>query len=167
MKTLDRVKLLSICASQEGYKEDPPNSNFTKYNDWYYGRPRVAAPWCCTSVSWVFDQAGTPLPKIQSDGVSGAAYVPYVYDFYKKWSTPGKSKFTTTPKPGDIVIYDWNGDKIGDHIGIYIDWNLSGKSLHAWEGNTSPTSDSNGGEYMKRLRYVSNVLCFIDSDLAI
>lgn len=164
---MDRVKLLEICKAQDHYKEDPPFSNLTKYNDWYYGRKGVAAQWCATSVSWIFNESGFPLPKIQDDGVSGAAYVPYIYDFYRKWSTPTKSKFTLDPKAGDIVIYDWNGDHKGDHIGIFLGWVQANKSLHAWEGNTSPTNDSNGGEYMKRLRYRSQVLCFIDADLAI
>src|SRR5258705_1978621 len=135
---MDRDKIIKVATSQNGYKEEPRNSNLTKYNIWYYGK-NTAAPWCATSVSWVFNEAGYPLPKIQ-DGKSGAAYVPYIYDFYKKWSTPEKSKFTTSPQKADLVLYDWNGDKIGDHIGIFVDWVIPSKSFHAWEGNTSPTN---------------------------
>lgn len=163
---MDRVKLLQVAEAQNGYKEDPPFSNFTKYNDWYYGK-KMAAQWCATSVSWVFNEAGFPLPKIQGDGVSGAAYVPFIYSFYKKWSTPKISKFTVFPKPGDIVIYDWNEDLLGDHIGIFVGWEIANKSFYAWEGNTSPSNDSNGGEYMKRIRYSPQVLCYIDAELAI
>jgi hypothetical protein len=163
---VNREKILSVAAAQNGVKEDPPNSNLVKYNEWYYGHP-TGVPWCCTSVSWIFKEAGYPLPEIQERGIPGAAYVPYVYDFYKKWSTPEKPKFTSHPKGADLVIYDWNKDGAADHIGIFVDWVVPGKSFHAWEGNTSPSNDSNGGEFMLRLRYVSQVQAFIDADLAV
>lgn len=153
---LDRDKVLAICKEQNGYKESPAGSNLTKYNLWYYGKA-IAAAWCMTSVSWIFFMAGFPLPAIQDP--NGAAYVPYVYTYYKL-----HKKLTILPYKGDIVLYDWNGDKLGDHVGIFDHWVVEGKSFRAWEGNTSPTSDSNGGEYMLRLRYKSQVLAFVNPE---
>lgn len=159
MKPANRPEILRICKEQDGYVESPPNSNLTKYGKWYGAD---GEPWCAMCVCWIYNEAKNPFPGIQSP--KGAAYVPYIYDFYKKWNTPATPKLTTEPKGADVVIYDWNADKLGDHIGIFIDWVEKGKSFHAWEGNTSPANDSNGGKFMLRLRYVSNVLCFIDAD---
>ena len=39
-----------------------------------------------------------------------------------------------TPKPGDIVIYDWDGNNDGDHIGIIVE-NVAGYTVKAVEGN--------------------------------
>lgn len=157
---MNRDKILEIAKAQVGYKESPPNSNLTKYNQWYYGK-NTSAPWCATSVSWIFNEAASPLPQIQNDSIhkTGAAYVPYIYDFYKK-----ANKLTSVPFKGDIVIFDWNFDKSGDHIGIFVDWVVPGKSFHSYEGNTSPSSDSNGGEYQLRIRYKSQVLAFINPE---
>lgn len=59
--------------------------------------------------------------------------------------------YTTTPKPGDIVFYDWNGNHTKrDHVGIVE--SVSGSSVVAIEGNTSVGNDSNGGEVMRRTR---------------
>ena len=43
-----------------------------------------------------------------------------------------------------------------DHIGIVEEY-LGGGKFNAIEGNTSVGNDSNGGEVMRRLRYISQV----------
>jgi len=61
---------------------------------------------------------------------------------------------TSTPKPGDLVCYDWAYDGTFDHIGIF----KSGSSyeFHAVEGNTSTGNQSNGGQVMDRVRHAGD-----------
>ena len=75
------------------------------------------------------------------------AYCPTV----KNWGT---SKGLTIDKNkgqyGDIVIFDWNKDGIGDHIGL-IEKNNGNGTYTTIEGNTAVGNDSNGGEVMRRV----------------
>lgn len=65
--------------------------------------------------------------------------------------------YTETPKRGDIVFFDWNGThKWRSHVGIVVGVNSDG-SIATIEGNTSVTSDDNGGAVMRRTRYKSQI----------
>lgn len=161
---MNRSLILDICESYENYKEGP-NDNETVFGKWF---GMDYAPWCAMAVSKILYEANNPLPNIQPPGKGhgpeaiGAAYVPYIFDYYTK---KGKGIVTIAGvQSADITIFDWNKDRIGDHIGFFIKWNEPSKSFFTWEGNTSPTSDSNGGAFMKRIRYVSQVLAFINPD---
>ena len=62
------------------------------------------------------------------------AYVPTMVDIFMAmgiWKWPGSYK----PKPGDIIVYDWDGDKSSDHVGII--WKVTGTTLTVIEGNYS------------------------------
>jgi len=63
----------------------------------------------------------------------------------------GKSQ----PLPGDIAIFNWDG-ALPDHIGIVEEY-VGGGKFNCIEGNTAVGNDSNGGEVMRRLRYMSQV----------
>ena len=116
-----RQRVLAIAKCEQGVKENPPGSNSQKYGIWY-GVDKQ--PWCAMFVCWVFWLAGRAIPKIQNE--YGSAFVPFIYDHFKK-----ANKLTENPQAADMVIYDWNGDKKGDHIGIFDKWNEKGKSF--WE----------------------------------
>jgi hypothetical protein len=64
----------------------------------------------------------------------------------------GKYGLTTTssPIPGDLVCYDWQRDGIYDHVGLFEEGDAA--SWRAIEGNTSTSSNSNGGQVMRRSR---------------
>ena len=68
--------------------------------------------------------------------------------------------YTDTPKPGDVLLLDFTGKhKTRQHAAI-----LESKSGNVWktiEGNTSITSQDNGGKVMRRTRYTSLVVGFI------
>jgi hypothetical protein len=59
---------------------------------------------------------------------------------------------TDDPIPGDLVVYDWGGDTIYDHIGIFERWTSGSNQFDALEGNTSVDNNSNGGAVMRRSR---------------
>ena len=68
--------------------------------------------------------------------------------------------YTITPKPGDLVLFDFKGThRWRDHIGIVT--GSSGNTVYTVEGNTSITSNDNGGAVMRRTRYKSQITSFI------
>lgn len=145
-----RQLILQKATAELGYKENPPNSNKTKYGEWY-GWNGFA--WCAMFVSWVYDQAQCPLGKI--DDMKGFRSCRSGYSFWKR-----NKQLTRDPQPGDIVLYDWNGDGNADHTGIFEKWITQGKTFYAIEGNTSVGNDSNGGAVMRRQRNVQSVQGF-------
>lgn len=151
-----REKIISIAGKEVGYKESPQNSNLNKYGEWF-GKNGVA--WCGAFVSWVYAQAGYKWPK-KMDTDKGIIWVPIVLIRAKQF--PLVYKRTFDPKPGDLVIFDWQGDNIEDHIGIFARWIEKGKTFESYEGNTSAGNDSNGGKVMLRCRLVGKVKAFVN-----
>jgi hypothetical protein len=123
-----------------GYVEK--SGNETKYGEWF---GLNGTPWCGIFVSWVYATAGYMLPKI--GWMKGYAGCQYAYEYFKKvgW-------ITSSPSPGDIVLYDFNGDGRYDHTGIFCMWNKQVGKFTAIEGNTSVGNNTNGGMVMKRIR---------------
>jgi peptidoglycan hydrolase-like protein with peptidoglycan-binding domain len=152
---MPRQTIIDTAASQNGTKENPPNTNKTSYGEWY-GMNGVH--WCAIFVSWVYDQAGHPLGQI--DSPKGYHYCPSAYNFWKR-----NNRITKNPQPGDIVLYDWEGDARSNHTGIFVEWIKQGETFKAWEGNTSLTNDSDGGQVMMRTRSVKLVQAFVNTGI--
>lgn len=128
MSDADRV--IALARTQVGVSESPPGSNNVIYNTDYYGSPVSggAYPWCCAFIWWLFWRLG-----ISSEFCGGAktAYCPYVVNFARqtgRWITDAHYQ------PGDLFLYDWNGDGVADHIGLCTDW--YGTFGNTIEGNT-------------------------------
>jgi hypothetical protein len=138
--------VLNVAKSQLGYIEG--KNNHTKYGAWY-GIDN--APWCAMFVSWCFCEAGQPLPPIQSP--KGYAYCPSGVNYFKKIG-----QYHKTPKVGDIVFFDWQGDGVADHTGLVLE--IKNSHLITIEGNTSIHNQSNGGQVMKRSRMLHNCCGF-------
>ena len=152
---MSRQDVLNKAQSQDGTAESPPNSNKSIYGLWY--EPSLnGQKWCAMFVSWVFDHAGHPLGHIQTK--NGIHHCQSAHNYYKE-----KGRLTSNPQPGDIVIYDWEGNGHADHIGIFIKWTTADKTaIEAWEGNTSTANDSDGGRVMKRTRSRNLIKSFIN-----
>lgn len=58
--------------------------------------------------------------------------------------------------PGDLVFFQFDSDSASDHIGIIEKDN--GDTISTIEGNTSTTSNDNGGKVMRRTRKKSLVM---------
>lgn len=139
------VARLVKAQAELGYREDPANSNWSKYGDWY---GMNGQPWCAMFVTWA-DQ----LSQVPSESFLRSAlysYCPYVVDDARL----GKNglSITSTPRPGDIVVYDWSRDGEYDHIGIVDQPPNPNGDFTAIEGNTSTSDNSNGGQVMRRSR---------------
>lgn len=149
---MSRSKIIEIANSQLGVTENPPNSNKTIYGKWY-GFDGYA--WCAMFVSWVYHHAGHPLGKVDDD----KGYRDCNSAFWK-WRASGE--LTQNPEPGDIVLFDWEGDGKCNHTGIFHEWvDTTKKSFWSYEGNTSVSDDSNGGVVMRRKRYLNSVKSFV------
>jgi len=146
-------KALAEALRQIGVKERPANSNRTPFGKWF-GVDGV--PWCNIFVSYCFAVGAryTICKGFAGAGVNakGCAYVPTTEAWLR---VTGLWIGRSTPAPGDIAIYDWDGG-VADHIGI-VEANLGGGTFHAIEGNTSVGNDSDGGIVMRRLRYQTQV----------
>ena len=140
-------ELLDIARRQIGVKESPPSSNNVRYNTWYYGREvnGSAYPWCAVFVAWVFDQAKVKLPiRTASCGALMRA------------AQSASCWVTGDYRPGDVVIYDFPGGAATDHCGIVE--SVDGTYISAIEGNTSSTSDADGGAVERRARKFSQIV---------
>lgn len=99
-----RDALLQIAAWQIGVLESPAGSNKVKYAQDY---GLNGQPWCVMFVWWCFKEAGFNLYKTAS-----CTALKTQYQKAGQWVTSGF-------KPGDIVMFDFSGQKkITEHCGI-------------------------------------------------
>jgi hypothetical protein len=156
----NKEKIIKVALKEIGYTESPKNSNMTKYGEWYDFESKRAvkangSKWCAVFVSWVYHKAEIKFPKIlESD--KGFIWCPTLTIRARQ-----NGWVTTKPEEGDIVLFDWNGDGGADHVGLFVRWVQVGKTFESIEGNTSPSSQSNGGAVMKRSRSIEQVQHFV------
>src|SRR4029077_8867180 len=105
---------LKQAVTQLGVKESPANSNKCKYTEWY----GMVGPWCAMFVTWC-DQLGGKATTVFGKGTY-YAYVPYIVSD-ARLGKRGRS-VTSSPKPGDLVCYDWSWDGEYDHVGVFEAW---------------------------------------------
>mgnify|MGYP002377866052 FL=1 len=140
---MSRQDIIRTAAMENGTKESPPGSNKTKYGQWY---GLNGEKWCAIFVSWVYDHAGYPLGFIETP--KGYQSCQGGYNFWK-----ASGQLTNEPQPGDIALFDWDGNGHCDHTGIFESWvDFTKTNFFSWEGNTSAGNDSDGGIVMRRVR---------------
>lgn len=137
--------VLDTARRELGVREDPPDSNRVKYNDWFWGEGASGPdyPWCMAFVQWAFAQAGRPLP-------CWTASCNALLNWYRR-NHP--EYIVKEPRPGDIIIYTFS------HTGI-VESTADG-TVTAIEGNTSAGNDANGGQVQRRTRKKSLVKAYI------
>lgn len=136
-------KIINIAKAEVGTKESPPNSNRQKYGE-AYGWNGV--PWCAEFVWWCFQMGGFvwKFKTASCDEIYRQAL------YQNKW-------FTKDFKVGDIVIFDFSGNKArNQHVGIIAE--VKQNSIITIEGNTSINgSQDNGGMVAMKERSLSVV----------
>ncbi len=131
-------------------------TNEVIFNDRYYGK-HVAGnsyPWCCAFIWCIFNECGA------SDlfyGGKKTAYCPTVHQWGRE---KGLIVPTSEGQCGDIVLFDWNGDGVADHVGFIISRNGNG-TYETIEGNTATYNYTNGGYVLKMTRYYSSIIAII------
>ena len=96
--------IVEVAASQIGNVGGEP------YWSWYGFNGRVE--WCACFVSWCAHNCG----YIEAGIIPKFAGVGTGIEWFKdrhQWQKRGYQ-----PKPGDIIFFDWDGDGLGNHVGI-------------------------------------------------
>lgn len=146
------VELLSWAASQIGVKESPAGSDKVKYWDTYKQNTGVnlqGNPWCACFVS-----CGMWHVKLWPTGKDEARfrYCPSLVDWAKK---NGKWRDRSVkPQPGWLIVFA-NSTR-ACHVG-FVEKRIDAYSVQTIEGNTSTTSNDNGGIVMRRTRKYGTV----------
>jgi len=157
-----REKALKRAVKQIGIREDPSGSNNVLYSRWYMDRPfgwklaNEGPPWCAMFISWCYTQAGS---QSFESNKQRWAFCPFVVGDAEQ----GRHNLTLTrdPQPGDIVVYKF-GSNTFKHIGLFEKWTDRNRGkFAAIEGNTSQSSDDNGGEVQRRQRDTSGGATFV------
>ena len=148
-----RKVALDVAIGEIGTKESPANSNKVIYSDWY----GLTGPWCAMFVTWCYTKAGS---KHFDPNKARWAYCPFMVADARNSRNGLKMISAAEVKPGDIVLFDWQGDGVSDHVGLFEGWKKKNSTFTAIEGNTSLTDNSNGGEVMRRDRKIKDVICF-------
>lgn len=139
------TQLVAMAASQIGVKESPSGSNKVKYWDAYEPHWN-GSPWCDRFVSWCGYQIGA------ADIIGKYEYCPYHVNYFKNkgWWLDRNEK----PQPGDIIFFGNRGTAC--HVGI-VEKRINSTYVQTIEGNTSSTSNDNGGSVMRRKRSYGTV----------
>lgn len=137
-------KLLKLARNELGEREYPPNSNNIKYNTAYYGKEVSGSnlAWCAVFIWWLFRECG--IPELYYSGKK-TAYVPALITWARR-----EGLVVNTPRPGDLICFDFNGNGTADHIGLCESWD--GNYVTTIDGNTGVGNESNGGAVMRRRR---------------
>jgi hypothetical protein len=90
----------------------------------------ATTPWCAAFAMNVLKDAGV----LNLDGLSNRNYCPTIVSWAKDKGIYGP-RGSYQPKPGDAIMFDWEGDGTSDHIGI-VEKVENGKVITI-EGNSS------------------------------
>lgn len=139
-------KMIEECESWLDYTEYPPNSNNTIFGDWY-GMNYEA--WCDMFISYCGYMAG--LESIIGHFCSCPKHMNWFID---------RGQFINSeeiPQQGDIVFFSRTRYGVAAHVGIVTGYDDVEKSIHTIEGNTSLSSNDNGGAVMRRVRPIEGL----------
>ena len=117
------------------------NVGGNKFWKWYGFSSHVH--WCACFVSWCSNECGYIkagiMPKFAVVG-NGASW----FKERHRWASGGYS-----PKPGDVIFFDWDHDRVLDHVGL----------VESCDGKTVTTIEGNSGNACKRLTYRRGAAC--------
>ena len=147
------TKLLKLARKELGEREYPPNSNNIKYNTAYYGREVSGSnlAWCAVFVWWLFRECG--MEELYYGGKK-TAYVPALISWARR-----EGLVVKTPRPGDLICFDFNGNGTADHIGVCE--SFDGSQVTTIDGNTGVGNEANGGAVMRRRRQKRYIVAVI------
>lgn len=142
--------ILALAASYIGVKEDPPYSNNVIFNTHYYGCPvnDRSLHWCAAFVWDIFRMAGAAGLYYGGEKTASCATL---WNYHRS-----QGQAVTDFQPGDVAFFDFSEKKSKtEHVGIVE--KVEGGYITTIDGNTSPTSEANGGAVMRRRRQMKYV----------
>lgn len=139
-----RVKALAKLVSKLGYVEG--RNNDSEFGRWYGLNNN---PYCAMAVSWAYVGVGS---KAFAAAKGRYAYCPFIYNDAR--AGENGLALVRDPLPGDLVLFNWDGDWDADHVGLFEGWKDRKRGYFtSVEANTSPDdsgSQSNGGGVHRR-----------------
>jgi hypothetical protein len=123
---------------QSGVSDGTMHSGGRKYWTWFGWSSRNE--WCAVFVSWCANQCGYLKSGVLPQTAAAQGFL--------DWARSNKDKAVIhhdtsyKPRPGDIVMWDWNQNGIMDHVGIVVE-NTGGTSYRTVEGNALDSVRSN------------------------
>ena len=161
-----RFRVMQTAAKELGYAEqggsDGRSGNITKF--WADHYPQwQGSPWCGAFVYWVLQKHKVGDHPI---GKTGIFYTPAIVNAAKAqgiWRSDSTASLSKI-KPGDLVLFDFNGSGNAQHVG-FAEKYLGGGNVQTIEGNTSPTnrgSQNNGGGVYRRVRNTASIMGYVD-----
>lgn len=110
---------LRLAGDQIGVSENDAAFRDKPYNN--------GSAWCAAFTSWLWKEAGYDVSWTDFD------YVPAVWNDAVAMDLNRAS--TSQAQPGDLIVFDWEGDGTPDHIGI-VD-SVANGTINTIEGNSS------------------------------
>ena len=138
--------LLAVAETQLGYqesdvnfiiREDGSRQGYSVYGDWY-GCPYEE--WCAMFVSFCLDRADVPSSAFGRN----ASCARWISDL--RYMGLYANRSDCEPAPGDLVFFDWDGDRHSDHVGI----------VSAVNDSEIETIEGNSGRAVRRCSYARN-----------
>jgi peptidoglycan hydrolase-like protein with peptidoglycan-binding domain len=123
-----RAAVVARAASANGYLDgmgyDGPNR--------YSAELRLPVEaWCGDFVTGTYLEAGLPLPVMQPGHRQGFSYCPDAVRYAREH---GAARSSWQAEPGDLALFDWNGDGVADHVELVESY--AGGILHTIGGNS-------------------------------
>ena len=144
---MDYKKILQVLEKEVGYKEGKNNDN--KYGK-DYGCNNV--PYCVIFMWWAFKEAGAS--EYFCGGTKQASCTKV-----KEWAQAHNCWVTKDYKPGDLLLFNFNGKNTPKHIGFLVE--VKNGVYYTIEGNTSPSnrgSQENGDGVWNKQRKLSSIV---------
>jgi len=157
---MSKQAVIDAALEDLGYTEFPPNSNQTKFGEWYGVNGQ---PWCVMAPAYWFNKAGERMAFYNGGKTASCRTLLRCY------REQGQTVPNSEIQVGDILILNFSGKKVNgeldtEHCGLVVE---KGKLAGTWytiEGNTTPgvegtpQEEYNGGCVAKKLRSVKNVV---------
>ena len=144
---MDYKKIVKVLEKEVGYEEGKNNDN--KYGK-DYGWNNVA--YCVIFMWWAFKEAGA------SDYFCGGTKQASCTKV-KEWAQAHNCWVTKDYKPGDLLLFNFNGKNTPKHIGFLVE--VKNGIYYTIEGNTSPSdsgSQENGDGVWNKQRKLSTIV---------
>jgi len=84
-------------------------------NPFSHDLSRPVEAWCGDFVTDIYKRAQLPLPPMQPGCRTGFAYCPAAVNYGRRHHA---TRYSWHAEPGDIVLFDWDGDGVADHTEI-------------------------------------------------
>lgn len=144
-------KVIRFAEIDLGYTESPPNSNMTKFGEWY---GLNGHPWCVMALAYWFNKAGEGMAFF------GGAKTASCGQLLRWYQGMGWTVRPSEAQPGDIVILNFSNTGDTEHCGLVVETHTDG-SVTTIEGNTTPGlegSQDNGGSVAMKRRQPRNII---------